>query len=188
MQNLRSHLKFPVSIVTIAVLLAGCSSSDDDGAGAGADLTGIWTTATASVFVAVGPQTFTDHYIPLESLKDYYINELGYYSPSAVEHIVTQYENAIKEELVGSIHFKSDNTYELKFGSSGPDDGTWTLSGDGKILTLDPGTVDEQVLFVNLLRRNSCIFVFSQERMEKFDEDDTEDVTVRITITLTLMR
>ena len=87
-------------------------------------------------------------------------------------------------DLTGTITFMDDKTYEADLGD-GVDTGTWNLSSDGKILTLDPGTDDEATVKVITLSSVKLEIEISDSSMEDFDGDGIDDeVSVNIMLTL----
>jgi hypothetical protein len=163
--------------IFVILVVAGCDSGSDE-MSTKDKLLGTWTVSTVSIDATVGAQ----------SVVDYLINVVGL-SPTdaAVQYGV--YETFLKSEITGSITFKSDMTYESNFGSSGPEDGTWSLSPDEKTLTLDEGTADETELTLNSITGSTLAVTFTQNLMEDLDDEPTTpDVTIKAEAEVTLTK
>ena len=181
MKKLMSSLKFLLIIGFISTFIVFTGCKDDDGNGGtptpADNLIGTWTVTNADITAMVGNQ----------SLTDFFIN-VGGLDPASAALAYTLFETFFLAELNGSITFKNDNTYLSNFGGS-PDDGTWSLSSDGKTLTLDAGTVDEIVIDVISLTSNSANMVISQSILEDLDDDPlTPDVPIDVEANMTLSK
>jgi hypothetical protein len=166
-----------IFLSSLIVFFAGCNGDDDGEEMGGNDLIGTWEVTNAEVDAMVGSQ----------SLTDYFIN-VGGLSPENAAIAYTLFETFFLAELDGTIQFLGNNTYLSNFGNQ-PDDGTWSLSSDGKTLTLDGGTVDEIVITINSLTSTSANLTFSQDLEEDLDDDpETPDVPIDVTVDLTLAK
>ena len=177
MKKMTLNLRLPVLIGALFILLAGCSS-DDNTPAAGNDLVGgTWTISQVDLVYTVGAQ----------SLKDYLVNVEGF-TPEEADAAIAIFEGFLLDELDGTIPFNANNTYDSNFGGS-PDDGIWSLSADGKTLTLDAGTIDESIITVNSLTGSTVSLTFSEDFTEDVDDDpNTPDVTFDAEATLTLTK
>jgi hypothetical protein len=80
---------------------------------------------------------------------------------------------------------KSDNTYTATLGGE-PDDGTWSLSSDGKKLTIDSSTEAPMILDVIELTSSKIHLQGTETETEDLNADlipETIIVTVDITFT-----
>jgi hypothetical protein len=177
MKKMTPNLRLPVLIGALFILLAGCSSDDGTPAPVSDLVGGTWTVSNVDLVYTVGAQ----------SLKDYLVNVEGY-TPAEADFAIAFLEVLLLDELDGTISFNANNTYNSNFGGS-PDDGTWSLSADGKTLTLDAGTIDEEVVTINSLTSSNCNLTISMDELEDVDDDpSTPDVLIKIEATLTLTK
>lgn len=135
MKSLR--LTFSAAILLSVLIMSGCGGDDDPDPKA--QIVGKWK-------INKGEYKLTPS-------TDAFINFLvanGLSRPDA-EELVDEYTDPDNLAATGStIEIKSDGKYELVDGTD-KDTGTWELSGDGKTLTLDKGTIDQQVAQVTTL-------------------------------------
>lgn len=178
MERRLSNLKILLFIAILTFVFTGCSDDDNGGNPSPADnLIGTWTVDNVDITAMVGNQ----------SLTDFFINEGGLTEQEAAL-AYTLFETFLMAEVTGSITFKDDNTYVSNFGGS-PDDGTWSLSSDGKTLTLDAGTVDEVEIEVVSLTNSTANMLFAQTVMQDLDDDPmTPDVPIDVEADMTLTK
>ena len=177
MKKLLVNLSFLVIIGTLLVFYASCSEDENEPEAIN-DLIGLWTVSNIEFDAKVGNQ----------SLLDFLINEGGMPADDAAI-LFAFFEALILDELDpnGTIDIKANNTYISNF--DGPDDGTWKLSADGKILTLNEGTIDETDLTVNSLTSSTLIVTQIEVTQEDIDDDPlTPDVEIAVEITMTLAK
>ncbi|MFC2124130.1 lipocalin-like domain-containing protein [Bacteroidota bacterium] len=165
-----SKAKIYFLLVLITFITASC---EEDDAAKSSDITGLWTVSSASIEMNVGDK----------SLIQYLTDALGITETEA-QVFESLFETALSEGFVGTIEFKSDNTYESKFGGDA-DSGTWELSSDGTKITLDKGTADEITLDIISISDNTMKVGFSEEEQEDLDSDGMNE-TISINIELTL--
>jgi|WetSurMetagenome_2_1015567.scaffolds.fasta_scaffold15418_1 hypothetical protein len=159
------------SIVLFTVLMLSSCTKDPTPA---ENLVGTWTAGTPTFTAMVGDKTLTQ----------YFIDVLGLTATEA-QQFTTLFNQSIQQSFTGTIQFKSDGTYTANLGGSA-DSGTWTLSADGKKLTIDPsndlpGTFDVVELTSSKLR-----FSITQSDSEDLDDDGTpETITISVDLTFT---
>lgn len=160
-----------IGLILITCTLTSCNKDDEDPQ-ASSQLVGEWTVESSSIDMLIGDKTITE-----------FIMEMLAISEEEAELFAVQYLEGYGD-LTGTITFKDDNTYEADLGD-GVDTGTWNLSSDGKILTLDPGTDDEATVKVITLTSVKLEIEISESSMEDFDDDGIDDeVSVNIMLTL----
>ena len=169
-------------IGTMAILFTSCSKDDEVTlTGPESELIGLWTISENNVTV--------DAFMGDQTIIDYLINVEGF-PQGLAEELYLVYRNELLDDfdISGTIEFKTDNTYLSVFPPDDADEGTWKLSSDGKVLTLDEGDpVDEEVITVNSISSNSMSITINQIEYEDLDDnpDNADDeVTIAITITL----
>jgi hypothetical protein len=135
---------------------------------------GTWTAGTPTFTAMVGTKTITQ----------YYTDVLGMSATQAAQY--TAIVNlALMQSFTGSIQFKSDNTYTATLGGT-PDSGTWSLSADGKKLTITSSKTDPVTADINTLSANSLSVTLTQTMSEDLNNDGTpETLTVNVTIPFT---
>ncbi len=103
------------------------------------DLIGTWNTGNISYTAKVGNM----------DLSQYLTTVLAV--PEAVLQIyMTQVDQAIKQSVTGKIQINSDNTYSSTLGGNS-DNGSWSLSSDGKTLTINSSSKGQMTFsIVNL--------------------------------------
>ena len=138
------------------------------------DLIGTWTVESATFTAMIGSKTLTQ----------YFIDEMGLTAVEAQQF--TAIFNAMMEQtFTGTIQFKSDNTYTSNLGGDA-DNGTWSLTVDGKTLTIDSSTDDPITLDIIELTSEKCKLEMLQSISEDLNDDGTpETITVTINATFT---
>lgn len=177
MKKLLSHLKLLLFIGAFIIVFTGCKDEENGGSPEVNNLLGTWTVDNVDISAMVGGQSLTDWFINVGGLSA---------ENAAIAYAI--FETFLLAEVSGSITFKDDNTYVSSFGGS-PDDGTWSLSSDGKTLTLDAGTVDEVQINVISLTNSTAHMVFAQQILEDLDDDPlTPDVPIDVEADMTLSK
>lgn len=157
------------------VLIAGTiiSSCQKDKDNATSDLIGTWTAGTTTVDTQVSGK-------PLNQ----YFTDLGYSANDALLYS-NLFTTTVQQAFAGQITFKSDNTYTTNFGGKN-DSGTWSLSADGKQLTIDSTTDNPFVLNIETLTKNQLVVNWSQTDNADINGDNTpENISVNLRMTLT---
>jgi len=121
------------------------SCGDDNEEEAKASIVGEWTYADSEI----------DSKINGAPVLDYLVDTLGMDEETA-EMFAALYTSGFDPELEGStITFNADNTYVSKSTGEAPENGTYTISSDGKTITTDANTEDEQTLTIESLTTSS---------------------------------
>jgi hypothetical protein len=135
---------------------------------------GTWTVGTPTFTAMVGTKTLTQ----------YYTDVMGLTAAQASQY-TTAVNLALMQSFAGTIQFKSDNTYTANLGGT-PDSGTWSLSADGKKLTIDSNTDAPQTADVIELTSNKLSIKLTDTESEDLNSDGILEVlTVNITIPFT---
>jgi hypothetical protein len=171
------HLRIPGFLMAILLLfVAGCSDDEDSGATTSELLIGTWNTSAIDIEVSVGSQT----------LVDYLIDEVGL-SPSEAASQQDQFIDSLEPEITGSLIFNADNTYSSNFGG-GSDNGTWSLSGDGKTITLIEGA-DQIAVSIQSITSTTLVASLGDSILVDIDDDPgTPDVEITVVATLTMTK
>ncbi len=135
---------------------------------------GTWTAGTPTMTAMVGERTLTQ----------YYTDVVGLTADQALQY--TAIANiALMQTFSGTIQFKSDNTYTANLGGT-PDSGTWSLSADGKKLTIDSSSDDPVTADITELSSNKLTVTLTEIINEDLNDDGTdENITVNVTIPFT---
>lgn len=163
-------------ILILVLFLAACGDDDSAELNTEDHLLGTWTTSSIAIEASVGSQ----------SLTDYLVDEVG----MSQEEAEAQYDlfiDSLEPEVTGSLTLNSDNTYDSSFGG-GTDSGTWSLSADGKTLTLFEGQ-DEIEITINSITATTWNATLGDGIFLDLDDDpETPDVEVTVVANLTLTK
>jgi hypothetical protein len=152
-------------IIIIGLVLSGCSKKDSSSTD---NLIGTWTAGTVTFDAMIGDMTLTQ----------YFTDVAGYNATEAAQY--TALFNAfLQQSFMGTIQINPDGTYTSTMGGSG-DSGTWSLSDDGKTLTINSSTdIPMDVKIVELTSNTLHI------QMTGTESDDLNGDSVNETISLT---
>lgn len=157
-------------VLFTALILTSCSKDDSP-----SDIiVGTWTTGDATFTAMVGTKT----------LSQYFTEAMGL-SATEAQLYTSLFTQGIQQSFAGTIQIKADGTYTASMGG-GTDTGTWSLSDDGKKITIDsstelPVTYDVVELTDNLLHLN-----ISESETEDLNDDGTpETIEMIIDVTFT---
>jgi hypothetical protein len=119
-----------------------------------------------------------------KTLTQYYTDVMGLTADQALQY--TTFVNlALMQSFTGTIQFKSDNTYTANLGGT-PDSGTWSLSADGKKLTIDSSSAAPETADVTELTSNKLSVTLTTTVSEDLNGDNIpETLTVNVTIPFT---
>jgi len=180
MKKFQTSLKFLLlfGVLFSVVTFIGCNDDDESPDDPVVDnLIGIWTISNVELDASIGGQ----------SLLAFIAEELGI-SEAEAALFEDLFNSALEENFVGTIEFKANNTYVTNVGGD-IDDGTWSLNSAGDKITLDAGTVDEQVIDIVSLTATMLKVSFDQTEYEDIDDDEmTPDVPIDMTVVLTLTK
>jgi hypothetical protein len=133
-----------------------------------------WTAGTPTFSVMVGTKT----------LAQYYTDVMGLTAAQAAQY--TALVNvALMQSFTGTIQFKSDGTYTATLGGK-QDSGTWSLSADGKKLTIDSSTADPITGDITVLTSNKLTVALTTTENQDLNGDGIPEVlTITVTIPFT---
>jgi hypothetical protein len=134
-------------------------------------IVGTWTAGTPTFTAMVGTRTLTQ----------YYTDVMGLTSAQALQ-LTTAANLAIQQNFTGTAQFKSDNTYVSTLGGTNGV-GAWSLSTDGKTLTLTTGSATPMNVTVTQLTAHNLTINFDDSASEDLNSDGTPE-TININVTL----
>jgi len=157
MRNFTKGLFFPFIAL---MLLASCGGKDDDGVSS--LLIGTWKISKVDVIeVSVDGKDFVEYFADL-GLDEATAQEI------ADEFAASAEENSDIANV--TVEFKADNTFLSTQPGEADETGTWSLSDDGKSLTIDNTQYD-----VKTLSSTSLVAQISEEQ-------ESEGVTIKVVI------
>jgi hypothetical protein len=130
------------------------------------NIVGTWTAGDATFTAMVGTRTLSQYFTEVMGLS---ATEAGLYT--------SLFTQGIQQSFAGTIQIKADGTYIASMGGDS-DTGTWSLSDDGKKITIDsstelPVTYDVVELTANLLHLN-----ISESETEDLNDDGTPETII----------
>lgn len=135
---------------------------------------GTWTAGTPTFTTMVGTKTLTQ----------YFTDVMGLTATEALQY-TTLVNLGLMQAFTGTIQFKSDNTYTSNLGGVA-DSGTWSLSTDGKKLTIDSSTDVPETLDVTILTSNKLTVSTTGNTYEDLNSDGTDEtIAVHVEIPFT---
>lgn len=135
---------------------------------------GTWTAGTPTFTTMVGTKTLTQ----------YFTDVMGLTATEALQY-TTLVNLGLMQAFTGTIQFKSDNTYTSNLGGVA-DSGTWSLSTDGKKLTIDSSTDVPETLDVTVLTSNKLTVSTTGNTYEDLNSDGTDEtIAVHVEIPFT---
>jgi hypothetical protein len=135
---------------------------------------GTWTVGTPTFTSMVGTKTLTQYYTDVMGL-----------SPTQAAQYTAIVNQTLMQSFAGTIQFKSDHTYTSNLGGT-PDSGTWSLSADGKKLTIDSSSGAPQTADIIELTSNKLTVTLTEITSEDLNSDGTpETITITVTIPFT---
>jgi hypothetical protein len=164
--NLRNF----IPVIITGLILSSCSKDSTPAE----DIVGTWTTESAAFTATIDGKTMTQ----------YFIDELGLTAAEAQQYTAL-FNAMLQQSFTGTMQIKSDNTYTATLGGE-PDDGTWSLSSDGKKLTIDSSTEEPMILDVIELTSSRIHLQGTETETEDLNADaipETIIVTVDLTFT-----
>jgi hypothetical protein len=170
----RISLNFRIACVVLIAGLAITSCKKDSSS----EVTlagGTWTAGTPTFTVMVGTKTLTQYYTDVMGL-----------TAAQASQFTAIVSAALVQSFTGTIQFKSDNTYTANLGGT-PDSGTWSLSPDGKKLTIDSNTDAPETADITQLTSNKLVVTLTDTESEDLNSDGTPE-TLTITVTLPFTR
>ena len=135
---------------------------------------GTWTAGTPTFTAMVGTKTLTQYYTDVMGMN---VTQAQQYT--AVVNLV------FMQAFTGTIQFKSDNTYTSNLGGTS-DSGTWSLSADGKKLTINSSTDVPETLDVTVLTSNKLTVSTTGNTYEDLNSDGIDEtIAVHVEIPFT---
>lgn len=135
---------------------------------------GTWTAGTPTFAAMVGTKT----------LAQYYTDVMGLTAAQATQYSAIV-NAALMQSFTGTIMFKSDKTYSANLGGKS-DSGTWSLSADGKTLTIDSSSANPVTADITQLTSNKLTVAIIDTVSEDLNGDGTpETITVNVTVPFT---
>ena len=153
----------------------GCGDDDGETSFNEADLVATWTLSSADLEFSINGQSLSQ-----------WLQQEGGFSAAEAQVIAQGVEDLLDDEFPegATIQFNSDNTYEANFGGD-IEEGTWTLSSDGRTLTLNPDDdPEDQQITITRLDGNSLSVLISETDVFDLDDDGDEDDELSIDATL----
>lgn len=133
-----------------------------------------WTAGTPTFTAMVGTKTLTQ----------YYTDVMGLTAAQAAQYAAIV-NLALMQSFTGTITFKSDNTYAASLGGK-PDSGTWSLSADGKKLTITSSTSAPVTADVTVLTSTKLTVSLTDTTSEDLNGDGiSETITINVAIPFT---
>lgn len=165
-KTIKPGILFLLFIATLAVTSCKKSTNKTD------NLIGTWTAGTPVMTAMVGTKTLTQ----------YYTDVMGLTASQALIY-TTAVNVALIQSFTGTIQFKSDNTYTSTLGGV-TETGTWSLSTDGKTLTIAPKTGTQEIINISQLTANSLKANLTNTVSEDLNSDGTpETITISVDVT-----
>jgi len=157
-------------VLSTGLMVLSCSKEETPSD----SIVGTWTTGTTTLAVMVGAKTLTQYFTDVMGL-----------TAAQAQQYATLFNQGMQQAFTGTIQIKADNTYVANMGGE-TDNGTWSLSADGKKLTIDssqdvPVEYDVSELTSSKLR----IIVTESESNDLNGDNIPEIITISIDMTFT---
>ncbi len=164
-------LKNLALVIVIGLVLSGCSKKDSASTDS---LVGTWTAGTVTFDATVGDMT----------IAQYFTDVAGYTATEAAQ-FTALFNAFLQQSFVGTIQINSDGTYTSTLGGSG-DSGTWSLSADGKTLTINSSSdVPMDVEIVEMTSNTLKIHMTGTESQDLNNDQVNETINISADITFT---
>ena len=159
-------------VLVAGLILSACSKDEEETPGS--LIVGTWTAGNSTYTIKIGARTLTQYFTEVLGL-----------SATEAQLYTSYFNQGIQESISGTIQIKSDGSYTANLGGE-TDTGTWSLSSDGKKLTIDssqdtPVTFDIIELTANKLRFN----MIESINEDLNDDNVPETITVSIEMVFT---
>ncbi len=146
-------------VILTGSLLPSCKKSETPTK----DIVGTWTSGTITYTAMVGN----------EPLNQWLLNDSGLSTVEAQTYAAI-FDQATQHALAGTIEVKKDGTYTSTLGGSS-DSGTWSMSSDGKTLTVDSNSQAPVTLNVVELTSNKLHVTFVETDNSDLNGDGTDE-------------
>ena len=162
------NLRIFILVLMAGLILQACTKEDEDKP---SDLiVGTWTATTPTIAITVNSQTLVQYYTS-EGL-----------STADAQAAAAMVNAMVAQGFTGTLQVKSDGTYVANFGGEA-DAGTWSLSEDGKTLTIDSNTdVAMTISIVELTSSKLSLQTTETESADLNDDGTEETMTMNITL------
>ena len=164
-------VKLLLYVLAFTGMLFSCSKNDESPSDL---IVGTWTVSNASMEVTVNNK----------SLVDFYVDQ-GYSSAEATQ-ISDSTINVSVQDHQGSIIFRSDKTYSMNF-TGGNDSGPWSISDNGKQLTLKNQLGGSFTYNIKTLTKSTLDMTYSRTQNDDIDKNGTYE-TVSFSIELVMSK
>jgi hypothetical protein len=165
--NLRNF----IPVIITGLILSSCSKDSTPAD----DLVGTWTSQSATFTATINGKTMTQ----------YFIDELGLTAAEAQQYTAL-FNAQMQQSFSGTIQLKSDHTYTATMGGE-TDTGTWSLSSDGKKLTIDSSTDVPMIADVVELTSSTLHLQGTETETDDLNDDGTDE-TIIVTVDLTFTK
>jgi hypothetical protein len=172
----------PIFLIAISfslVFFNSCETDDDEQVKS--DLIGTWTIDDSDVEIKVGGVDLVDYLIEMFDIPQ-----------EQAQDIADLLSGDYGDVEASTITFNEDNTYQVNFGD-GVENGTWSVSSDGKTLTItevnDDGEDYVDNLTITSLTSSMLVLTLPTETEEiDLDEDGINETTMEISVVITLTK
>ncbi len=159
-------------ILIAGLILSGCNKDTKDTPLD--NIIGTWTAGTHTFTVMIGTKTLTQYFIEVAGMSE-----------SDAQLYTSYFNQAVQQSSTGTIQIKSEGTYTTNLGGE-TDTGTWSLSSDGKILTIDSSTDDPFTAEIVELTSSKLRFKMSESMSEDMNNDQIpETLTINFEMVFT---
>ena len=165
------NLRNLIPVIITGLILSSCSKDSTTTN----DLIGTWNTQSSTFTATINGKTLTQ----------YFMDDMGLTADEA-QLAIGMFNTQMQQTFTGTIQMKSDNTYTSTMGGT-TDTGTWSLSSDGKTITLDAGTEGSTILDVIELTSSKLHVSGTETTTDDLNADGIQDTMV-VTIDLTLTK
>lgn len=161
-------------IVSSMLFFVGCSDKETQGDDAAATIVGTWTYESSDLLVLVNSKDIVQYFIEVFQLTEVEAQEFA-----------DLFEEGIDEFAGGTFTFNANGSFTVMAGSE-TSTGTWSVSEDGKTLTVveDEGTTS---LEIKTLTSTHLSLYLNETETDDLDQDGTDD-TIQIELTLNLTK
>jgi hypothetical protein len=166
------NLRIFIPVIIIGLILSSCSK--DSTPSPTDNLIGTWTTSSATFTATIDGKTMTQYFI-----------DMGL-SAAQAQQYTALFNATVQQSFTGTITMKSDNTYTSDMGGE-TDTGTWSLSSDGKMLTIDPSTDVPMIADVVELTSSTLHLQGNETETDDLNDDGTDE-TIIVTVDLTFTK
>ena len=159
-----------ILVFITGLILSSCSKDPT----ATDDLIGTWTAGTSTFTAMVGSKTLTQYFTDVMGL-----------TAAEAQQFTDLLNQGIQQSFTGTIQIKSNGTYTSSMGGT-TDTGTWSLSSDGKKLTIDSSTEAPMTFDVIELTSSKLQLQILESISEDLNGDDTPElININVVVSFT---